>query len=165
MHDEQREILREFEALSGNVLSTNISAVPVVTATTFSVPSAAVWANAGHAAAGTTASLRAPVASGSELPFPPTTSNITDLLSGSDAQSTAAKYVRCDSLPAIHSARYALLLRALAAEAHMPAARLERTTRALEKKLLPPPAPPVQEKSRKRPWDAEQLMACMEGWV
>lgn len=144
MYDDQREMLQDFEALGGNALG----------------------AYSGPAATGASAPPQPSTALGGESPWTPTRSS-TDglLLSDSDVESIAAKYVRCDSLPALHSARYGLILRALAVESHIPAARLERATRVLEKKLLPPPAPSVQEKSRKRPWDAEQLMACMEGWV
>jgi hypothetical protein len=140
LYDEQREILREFEALSGSALGVY----------------------AGSAAAGRPALPQPPVTSGGEPPLPPTDSRTPHLLLG-DAESIAAKYVRCDSLPAIYSARYGLLVRALAVESHLPAAWLERTTRTLEKKLLPLPAPPFRERSRKRPWDTEQLMACMDG--
>jgi len=108
------------------------------------------------------------VGTASFFPQPPPqdnrTARVADLLDGESAEVAAERYVRCSSLPALHCARYALCVRALATEAHIPAWKLERATKKLEKKLLPPPAT-KPERSRKRPWDAEQLMACMEGWV
>ena len=148
LFDEQKEALREFEAMGGHVLSSYSDRTVTNCAASRPQTSRAVEIH-----------QQSHVAMRADESIDAVQSSVLGRISIDDA---AAAYIRSSSLPASVNSRYALLLRALAVVAHTSASKLDSLTETLENAMFPMiKANTKTTEKRRRPWDADQLMACM----